>query len=267
MIIYDQTFADYLAAPGLGSSDARLATKSIQLFRDKQTGVYSVADRSHHQIGRLVHMAALEPLRFAQMCVVDGPINESTGKPYGRDTKAFQTWLLDNPGKVVVEPYIFRMIERMPQQVRDLFNGGHGEVSAHVTLPGSGLLVKCRCDHLRGSVIHDVKTCDDVDRAEYEITKWKYWFQFGWYRMVMLAETGESHPFRFVFVEKKPPHRWRIVSLDVEYQMYADAQVDDTIGKILEARDSGDWSDRGELEVMASLPDYLNDDETTDEEE
>lgn len=266
-IIKDMPFSDYLADDGLGSSAAKLAIKSVQLLRDYQTGIYSVAEKSHHQIGKLVHMATLEPERFRQMVTCDGPINEKTGKPYGRDTKAFADWIDANPGKIVVEQWVPLMLSRMPSQVRDIFIGGSSEVSVFQTLPVSGLQVKCRCDYLHAGTIEDLKTCDDVDRAEYEITKWKYWFQFGWYRMVMKAETGESHRFRFIFAEKKPPYRWRIVPLDVEYQMYADAMVDDTIAKILEARDSGDWSDRGEVEQMASLPDYLNetDDESEDE--
>jgi len=266
MILHNQSFADYLIAPGLGSSAAKLAVTSVQLLHDYQTGIYSVGDRSHHQVGRLAHMAVLEPARFAQCIVCEGPTNERTGKPYGRDTKAFADWQAENPGKTVVDHWLVTMLSRMPVQVRDVFVGGASEVSVHHTLAVSNLDVKCRCDYLRDTTITDFKTCDNVDRAEYEITKWKYWFQLGWYRMVMRDETGKDFNFRFVFAEKKPPYRWRIVNIAVDYQMYADAQVEETLGKILAARDSGNWSDRGEVEVMASLPDYMTDDEeNTDE--
>lgn len=267
MIIHDQSFDDYLSAPGIGSSAAKLVLKSVQLFRDYQTGIYTVGDKSHHQIGRLAHAAVLEPQRFAQMVVSEGPVNERTGKAYGRDTQAWAAWQAENPEKVVVDSWLLTMLERIPNEVKGLFVGGRSEVSVHHKLSVSGLDVKCRCDYLRERSILDFKTCEDVDRFDRELSKWSYWFQLGWYKMVMKAETGVDHTFRFVFAEKKPPFRWRIVPLDVEYQMYADAQVEDALGKLIEARDSGNWSDRGEVEQMASLPDYLNDDEETTQEE
>ena len=46
------------------------------------------------RLGSAVHMLALEPERFdSQYAIVEGPINPSTGNPYGRDAKKFQVWL------------------------------------------------------------------------------------------------------------------------------------------------------------------------------
>lgn len=48
------------------------------------------------RLGSAVHMLALEPERFHERyTVLDGPINPSTGKCYGRDTKKFEAWLED----------------------------------------------------------------------------------------------------------------------------------------------------------------------------
>jgi hypothetical protein len=261
MITLD-SFQDYLSAPHVGSSHAKLALKSRQLFRDYETGVYKIAERSHHSIGRLVHMMVLEPERFAKQTVAHGPINERTGQPYGRDTQAFLKWQAENPNVTVVDHWVLTMLSRMPSSLRDLFAAGVCEQSVYQEV--SRLLVKCRNDHLNGNIITDLKTCDDVDRADRDIAKWQYWFQAGWYKMVNKLETGREYQFQWVFAEKNPPYRWRLVKMDVDYQLYSDNVVDDTIAKILTARDSGTWEDDGELEVMASRPDYLTDD--TDEE-
>ena len=48
------------------------------------------------RLGSAVHMLALEPERFdEQYWISTGPINASTGKPYGRDTKKFADWLAE----------------------------------------------------------------------------------------------------------------------------------------------------------------------------
>ena len=262
MIIHNLPDHEYHAHAALGSTTAKLALRSMRLLRDRIDGIDKVTDKPHFQIGRLAHQMILEPGRFAELVTDKGPINEKTGQPFGRGTKAFAEWQAANPGITVVEPWLYLAFERMPDEVCRLLAGGECESSVFQSF--NGLEIKCRPDHLIGAVITDLKTIGDVDDAERHITRMKYWFSHAWYRMVMKLETGKPHSKRFVFVEKSPPFRWRIVNLTADYVMWADDQVDRVVGEIAHAEKTGDWADKGELEVLASMPDFL-DDQPTDE--
>lgn len=264
MIIQGQTAADYHASEYIGSTTAKLALKSTQLFRDKITGVYSQSDKGYFQVGRLAHLMVLEPGDFARLVTSEGPINSSTNAPYGRDTQKFAKWQADNPGLTYVEPWLHTALIRCPDAIRDMFRDGASEVSAYHDLPG-GLKVKCRTDYLRGNVITDLKTINDIDDCERHISKMGYWFSHAWYRMVMKAETGITHKFRLVFMEKKAPYRWRVVDLDPSYAMYGDEKVGEIVAHLESCQSKHDWADDDELFNVVSMPDYF--DETIDDED
>lgn len=253
--------AHYHAHPGIGASTARLAHKSIRLYKDAVDGLIPSPDRGCLKIGTLVHMAVLEPDRFAAQVVTEGPINTKTGKPYGRDTNAFADWEAENPGKIVVEPFIKTMITRCPDEIRHRL--AHGESEESWFAESGGLSMKARPDKLLGSVITDLKTCQDVDDARRDLFRHGYWFSDAWYRMVGKLVTGEVFSYDFVFAEKKAPFRWRIVSLSPQYSAWADKVVDDTIGKILLAMRTGIWDDDAPLHQEAAIPEFLISDDVT----
>lgn len=253
MMIGDMSSDEYHSSEYIGSSTAKLAMKSIRLFRDAQVGVYSVPDRGYFQIGRLAHMMVLEPDRFAACVTGTGPVNPRTSQPYGRDTNAYKDWEASNPGVIVVDAYIHTMLIRMPDEVRDLFKGGQSEVSVFNEL-ACGVKVKCRPDYLRGTSITDLKTCNDVDLAYRDIKTRSYWFSHAWYRMDMKVETKKDHDFTLVFAEKKPPYRWRIHDLLPNYIEHGDAMVEEVLTAIDVAQRTGDWSDKGLVRVATDLP-------------
>jgi len=263
--IHHMPEAEYHACQSIGSTTAKLALKSMQLYSDRVSGIAPSEDRGYFQIGRLMHMQRLEPERFAELTTDRGPLNEKTGRSYGRDTKAFAEWQAAHPEITVVEPWLYLAFERCPDAVSALFEGGESEVSAFVRAGKLDVLVKCRCDYLRGTEIIDLKSCTDVDDAERQIRRLGYWFSAAWYRMVMKEVTGKTHSHRFVFVEKRAPYRWRIVDLAADYAMYGDAMVERVLGDIHTAHQTGDWADKGELEIMVSMPDYFDDSEDANE--
>lgn len=268
MIINNMPDTEYHAHPYIGSTTAKLALRSPQLFVDAITGVYKRKDSPALKVGRLAHMAVLEPDRFANQVRDVGPINPKTGAAYGRDTKAWQEWEAANPGVIVVEPWIRYGMDRMPDDVADLFReGGHAEQSVFRDCPALGGGIKCRPDYRIGKMMVDLKTTLDVDRCERDIARFQYWFSHAWYRQVMRDETGETHFFSFVFMEKNTPYRWRIVDMDPDYAMYADDQVRRAMDIIAEGVATGRWLDPAEVRIIASRPDYLDDSTDSDDEE
>lgn len=265
MIKLDMSYEEYAADPGIGSGTAKTFLTSSQLTKDALDGILNKEDRPSYQVGRLAHMMLLEPARFKRQIVTEGPINPKTGAMYGRNTLAFGAWQEQNPDLTVVEPFLYMMLDRMPPNVRVIFadKQANAEVSIFQTL--AGVRVKARLDWHRGQIITDLKTIDNVDDIDGSIRRFRYWFQAGWYRMVARAEFVQCPGWRFVFAEKRPPFRWRIVELDADYLMYADQVADDTLNGIALAQKSGDWTDKEEVLVTASRPVWSLPDTETDE--
>jgi hypothetical protein len=267
MIIHVQTDTEYHADPHIGSTDAKLWLESPQLFKDKMDGVVVRKDSRAFQLGRAAHLLFLQPGEFAA-AISTGPINEKTGKPYGAETAAYSSWATLNPGKIILGQRdiddLNRMQDRMPPQIKDILrSGGVPESSYYQTI--AGVQVKARPDWIIDGTIYDLKTIGNMADAEKHISKFKYWFSHAWYRMIVKAETGKAMPFRFVFAEKSPPYRWKIYEIDADWIGYADATVERVLTEIAIAQDSGDWSDRGEISLMASRPAWESDDDEDNE--
>lgn len=265
MIIHGLTFDQYRALPGWNASTAVHALDAMRLVRDIMDGLDDDGESPALQIGTIAHMAILEPDRFDMCRRTRGPINERTGEPYGRDTKAFRDWQAANPDWIAVPEWIGRAIERMPDEVRALVAGPHGfsESTAHTQCGDSW--VKCRPDRLDSDMCADLKTINDIRGIERDINKRFYWFTAAWYRMVLKLATQRKHTHCFVFVEKRLPNRWRIVDLDADLTMYADDQADRVLGRLMEAEQTGDWSDSGDVRVMVGRPAHLIDEDEGDD--
>jgi hypothetical protein len=269
MIINGQSDTVYHANPAIGSTTAKLWLDSPQLFKDKRDGVVIRKDIRAFQLGRAAHLLFLQPDEFAK-AISTGPINDKTGKPYGAETAAYSSWATMNPGKIILGQRdiddLNRMQDRMPSQIKDILrSGGVAESSYYLTL--AGVAVKCRPDWIIDGVIYDLKTIGSMADAEKHISKFKYWFSHAWYRMIVKAETGKALPFRFIFSEKSPPYRWRVVELGADWIGYADVTVDRVLGEIAEAQRTGDYSDRGDVCMVVEQPAWGDDAEFEDDEE
>lgn len=253
-------FEEYRALPGWNAHTAVNALDSLALVKDVRDGLADSAETPAMQEGSLAHMAILEPERF-EMCVrTTGPINPRTGDPYGRDTKAFADWQASHPDWVAVPPWLGRAIQRMPGEVRELLSGpGMPEVVAQATV--GGLPVKCRCDRLNPGLIVELKTINDIRNMERDVAKRMYWFNAAWYRMVLKASENRAHQHVHVFVEKRLPHRWRILDPDADLTMYADDRVEHVLGLLMGAVSSGDWTDKAEIRTMMGRPAFLDHDD------
>lgn len=268
-IIYDMPDTAYHAANGIGASQAKLFLESPQLYHDAISGVLPKKDRPAFQVGKLAHMAVLEPDRFARQVTGIGPINAKTGAPYGRDTKAFQEWQSANPDTVVVDPWIQVSLARMPDPVCDIVRSGVNECSVFTELPALGLTVKCRPDtlHVAEGQVYDLKTIEDIHKAERQIAALSYWFSAGWYRMVLKAETQRLYGYSFIFMEKHAPYRWRIIRMSDAYLDLADEKVDAVLGDLSTCYRTQNWRDTGELVHVADPPQWLNPDTFTQDED
>lgn len=254
-------FADYLAHPGIGSHLAMTMLESPRLFRDRQTGLVPFEDRPCLELGRIVHMAVLEPARYAAQVKGTGPINEKTGRPYGRDTAAWREWEQANPGVIVPEPWLPLAIERMPAEVRAALRGTVREGSIYAQ--HEGIDVKCRADAYAPGVFRDLKTIGDtrggLDRAiDRAMQSHHYWFQAGWYATVhQLAFSGVAPEFEFIFMETEPPYRWRIVPMEPDAMAYALDKAEQVMAEIARRTDEDDWTDDAPVRRPWLMPEWM----------
>lgn len=263
-IIYDEPMDEYHRNAAIGSGDIRDFIRCPQLYRDRQDGVIADKQTPAMRLGSLTHMAILESERYAASVVA---------KPEGMSfaTKEGKAWRDSNDGREIVTESeaanIHHMNERMPDEVRAMLTSGKSEVTFRLKL--AGFNAQCRADHidLPGNMLYDLKTISAIEKVEGQIYKMGYHIQAQWYRRIIEAETGKMPTCRLIFAETSPPYRWRVVQLDVDYQMLADQQIDEALAGIAECEKTGKWGDKEDLHLVASPPSWLNDDDTENEEE
>lgn len=262
-IHYDLPAADYHAAPLLTSGALRDFIRSPRLYRDRMDGLLPEKDSDALRFGTLFHMAVLEPGKYDQAVAV---------KPEGMSfaSKEGKAWKEDHAGREIIScadsARIDCMRTRMPEEVAAMLVSGKSEVTVRNKL--GGFDAQCRADHwdAPGRMLYDLKTIGAIEKAEREIYARGYHIQGQFYRRLIEAETGTMPTLRLIFAESAPPYRWRVVQLDVDFQMIADQAIDDALAELAECERADKWEDRDDLHLVASPPSWLNDDTNEDEE-
>lgn len=252
MILFDEPADVYHSSKCIGSGHARAYIRSARLFKDRLDGLCDDEDTEPFTFGRGAEIAILEPHAYEERVCV---------KPDGMSfsTKEGKAWRDANKGKIILPfadaQHVLRMIQRMPDEVRELLATGRRQVTVRTEL--NGLPVQCRPDtwDMERREKWDLKTTRDVDDIERTIFKYGYHIQDRWYDRVIKAETGSKcSRSGLIFVEKEPPYRWRIVELDTDFRAMGDEAVDEALHGIKARMLSGCWDDAGDVHVIASPP-------------
>lgn len=260
MILQNEQDTHYHANPAWGSSEARVFRRSPQESMDERNGLKQRIDKGCFQIGRMVHMMVLEPERFAKQVVDHGPINPKTGSQYGRDTKAWREWAELNPDKVVVEPWIRTMLQRMPTEIKAIFRSGLAETTVRVDADDTYPMMQCRPDWQNGTLskVWDLKTIDRLERIDKNMSSHGYYLQQGWYELCIERETGKRpQSFTFIFCEKFSPWRWQIVELEDDYREEGYIQAIELAKDIRDAEAVNDFTDHTDLYRTVSMPHWM----------
>lgn len=188
------------------------------LYRQKQTGEIPEADSTAFLLGRAAHVLTLEGRpAYAARFAVGGPINEKTGKPYGRDTKAFNEWaaacakpVLSQEQADLVEA-LADNVQRHPVAALLLCEGiAEGVVRRQY----AGVPCQGRFDWVSATFgLVDLKTCDDLTWFEHDARRFAYAHQLAFYRALLREACGISVPVSLIAVEKRAPYRcgvWRL---------------------------------------------------------
>lgn len=240
-----------------------LFRKCPALYKKTIDGEIVEGETEAFMLGRATHKFILEGKDefFKEFDVCDGPINEKTGKPFGKDTKKYAEWAatLTKP-TVTIED--FALIEKEREAVhahpvaRDLLASGIAEGTIRTTWDDEP--VQCRLDWFdpERNLIVDLKTCNDVDRFRFDIRDFGYVEQKAFYAECVHIVSGRVPTCYLIAVEKKEPYRVAVVHIgastidDAIHNHMANEYLRDDADAMIEelkrCRETGVWPTRYE---------------------
>lgn len=214
------------------------------LYAKKRAGLIPDADSPAYFLGRAAHTRILEGSAvYESQYAVGGPINPSTGKPYGSTTKKFLEWQ-EVQQKPIIPFEKADLIEAMNAGVRmnpaacELLANGKAE--GVVRTEYCGLACQIRIDWTNPELgIADLKTCDDLTWFESDARRFRYHNQLAFYQAVLGQAIGEAVPVYIIAVEKKEPYRCGVWQLPVGTLHQARAENEAAIKRLREANQKG----------------------------
>jgi hypothetical protein len=216
------------------------------LFRKKETGEIIDEDRPAYVIGRAAHTLILEgQAKFDSEYTVGEPINEKTGKPYGKSTLAYQSWL-DAQGKPVIAPGDFDFIHRLQTAVNTHIIAGNmlrqGVAEGVIRTNYCDTPCQIRMDFFNTKYgIIDLKTCDNLDYFEADARRFQYVCQAAFYRAVLREASSNNYPFHLIAVEKHEPFRCGIWRISEELLDFSEAENTAAIERLKRCRAENLW--------------------------
>jgi len=229
------------------------------------------------RLGSAVHMLALEPEKFgAEYLVLDGPINPTTGKPYGRDTKKFEAWLeaeknANANGRTILireefaeglaiaqsfqsHPEIAAIMASRAEKFFEMEN-----VFSYQFDSGARIDLKCKLDCVIPSLglIIDLKSSKDPSPYAWGWSAEEYGYhrQAAIYLDAMEAKYGQ--PFRFLFgaVRSRKPYEAGAYYLDPDSLSRGRKEYSDLMDEYLDRKSTGDWlSDWQKIARQITVP-------------
>lgn len=201
---------DYHAHPAVSKSGLDRLEQSPAHFRAYLDG--EDKDTDAKRIGRLCHMAILEPARFQVEAVTAPDINRRTNS--GRTE--WEEWQKLHVGcEIIKDQDEADMLRRIQESVLShktagalLSYQGWAEVSAFWTDQDTRIACRCRPDKvLGGGVIIDLKSARDASPRGFAkaVADHRYHVQQAFYLDGFTAAGGHADTFIFVAFEKEPP--------------------------------------------------------------
>ena len=207
------------------------------------------------EYGGECHVYVLEPELFASHFEVgDGPINPTTGRPYGRTSQKYTAWA-ESVGRPVITSERLEELEAMRAGImrnefaRDaLESPGLVERVFHWEDELTGLPLKCRPDKLLDSgLVVDLKTSSrDIspDGFARTIEKMGYHRQAALYLDGLDANGIAATNFAFIVVDTEFPHECAVHEIGERSIEAGRRQNRRTLDELARCRRENEWSGR-----------------------
>ena len=254
--------SNYHEIKALSNSSLSVLKRSpTEFYKRFITGEMKGQETEAMLLGSAVHMLALEPERFdAEYVVLDGPINPQTGKPYGRDTKKFEYWLMDQAANDDGRTMLIReefaeslaiakafqahpeIMAIMASRAEKLFES---EYSMEYEIGDDKVEMKCKIDFVCPSerLIIDLKTTSDPSPYAWgwSAEDFGYHRQAAIYTDAMEAKYGGDFRFLFGVVRSKEPYEAAVYELDAESIQRGRVEYEALIEEYIDRKASNDW--------------------------
>jgi len=189
------------------------------LHRKKVIGLIKDKDSPAYLVGRAAHSRILEGREaYESDFAIGGPINPTTSRPYGSNTKKFREWAAQQ-GKPVLTCDQGALVENMVggltmnDKAVDLLRHGRSEGVVRAEYCNTPSQIRIDWLHPHRGIV-DLKTCDDLTWFEADAKRYRYIHQMAFYRAVLSQVINQVLvPVHVVAVEKKEPFRcgvWRM---------------------------------------------------------
>ncbi|MCL2622938.1 MAG: PD-(D/E)XK nuclease-like domain-containing protein [Planctomycetaceae bacterium] len=216
-------------------------------------------DSAEMILGRAAHTLILEgQSEFEWQYSVGGPINDKTGKEYGRETQAYAKWLdmqKSEKGSALdaITTDQWYTISNMAKAVHShqeaalLLRVGFPERVIRTEI--LGVPIQARFDWFteigETPVIVDLKTCNDIDSFIYDAKKYLYGIQFAFYQNAFAYATDDVSDMKFadvyaIVVEKREPFRCGVFKVSHSMLDRYAKKVEDFI-RDLQRLQEADW--------------------------
>ena len=254
--------SDYHAIKALSNSSLSVLKRSpTEFYKRFITGEMKGQETDAMLLGSAVHMLALEPDEFDDKYRIEtGPINASTGRPYGRESKKFEAWLdraMYEDARIILLQEEFAesiaiakafqahpaIAAIMASRAEKLFESEYGlqyEGSCNFRVD-----LKCKIDFVCPSerLIIDLKTTSDPSPYAWgwSAEDFGYHRQAAIYSDAMESKYGE--PFRFLFgvVRSKEPYEAAVYELDAESINRGRSEYEALIEECIDRKAKNDW--------------------------
>lgn len=310
-IYFDLSNEEYHADPAIGSTDIkRLLESPIEYWYNSNLNPKRQREQFNHlKYGSALHCYLMEEFKFDkefmvlpekdQMKIGSDFYNENKDAPdflenfqLPKTKTATQFKYIGNKPKISSEEYrtikdsiTYLRSRNIPSQ---LFKEGYHEVSIFWRDERTGLMCKCRHDHLNIRYSADYKSIIDINKINRQISNYKYYIssyfyleglrkikkvinsnnincpdhvEINWWHKFLEIEHDK---FIFVFQEKNAPYRIRCKILDKEVHEIAEAKTEralDIYKQNIDKYGVKQWPDEEDQEIkvldLYDLP-YIN---------
>lgn len=252
--------SEYFAAAGVSNSDLREFERSPRHYIARKLNAQK-EPTAEQRIGKLLHMAVLEPGRFAESVI-------SEPEEYdGRQTK-WKQWRGENAGKEIISFEDFSKVQGMRKSIlshptcKKIFSKGRAEVCAFAEFVlGGRVMRKCKIDWLPdvGNAVVDLKTTADASFEEFSksIANYRYHRQASYYLDICKDLGMDREAFVFIAVEKEPPYAVAVYNLDGDAIGRGRLSYVNLLQRFMECQEKNDWPSYSQDIQEIKLPDWF----------
>lgn len=276
----------YRADPACSISDLKEMDYSPAHYYSKKFGGYRPTKSDAQALGTLVHMAVLEPERFASSITLapdDAPNRPSerqrnAKKPSEETIKAIEywdEWDKNNSGKEIINRMEMAQVKAMAESIMGnehaeaLLEGSQREVAMFATreIDGRQVRIKGKADIICAHCIADIKT---VDRGyanhrdfSFAIAKWRYHqqsaFYLDLYNQITHDPFGDKEPLSrwfFIVIEKEPPYDCVVLEMDQMSIEIGRKEYTQNLARLAICMERNEWPGRSQAGIVG-LPDHI----------